>query len=139
MGRRGVLRLALVAAVAATATAPAATAKGPPVAKLKTAAFGTVLTRPDGQALYFWSVEKQAGGKIRCTGQCARLWPPLLVKSASAVPKRIAGISGTFGVVRRPGGALQVTRNKLPVYTYVHEGPRQVLCDDVDGWFVVRL
>jgi hypothetical protein len=25
------------------------------------------------------------------------------------------------------------------VYTYVHEGPRQVLCNNVDGWFVVRV
>jgi predicted lipoprotein with Yx(FWY)xxD motif len=139
VGRRGVLRLALVAAVVAAAAAPCAAAKAPPVAKLKTTGFGSVLTRPDGQALYFWTVEKEAGGKIRCTGRCAKLWPPLLVRSASAVPKRIAGISGVFGVVRRPGGALQVTRNNLPVYTYVHEGPRQVLCDDVDGWFVVRL
>jgi predicted lipoprotein with Yx(FWY)xxD motif len=47
--------------------------------------------------------------------------------------------SGTFGVVRRPDGRLQVTYNGLAVYTYVHEGPNQVLCKNVDGWFVVRL
>jgi predicted lipoprotein with Yx(FWY)xxD motif len=55
------------------------------------------------------------------------------------VPKRVAGISGTFGVVRRPDGRRQVTHNGLAVYTYAHEGPRQVLCNNVDGWFVVRL
>jgi predicted lipoprotein with Yx(FWY)xxD motif len=55
------------------------------------------------------------------------------------VRKHVAGISGAFGVVRRPNGRLQLTHKGLPVYTYAHEGPRQVLCNNVDGWFVVRL
>ena len=110
-----------------------------PVAKLKTPGFGYVLTRRDFQALYYWQVEKRAGGKIRCTGTCAKLWPPLLVRSAATVPKTVAGITGRFGVIRRPDGRLQVTRNGLAVYTYAHEGPRQVLCNNVDGWFVVRV
>ena len=127
--------LALVTAPSPLAR-PAATA---PVAKLKTTSFGYVLTRRDFQALYYWQVEKQVGGKIRCTGTCAKLWPPLLVRSAAAVPKTVAGITGRFGVIHRPDGKLQVTRNGLAVYTYAHEGPRQVLCNNVDGWFVVRV
>jgi predicted lipoprotein with Yx(FWY)xxD motif len=51
----------------------------------------------------------------------------------------VAGIKGTFGSIRRPDGRRQVTYNGLPIYTYVHEGPRQVLCNNVNGWFVVRL
>ena len=111
----------------------------PPVAKLKTKSFGYVLTRRDHQALYYWDVEKKAGGRIRCVGSCARLWPPLLVGSAAAVPKRVPGIRGVFGVIRRPDGKLQVTHNRLPVYVYAHEGPREVRCDNVNGWFVVRV
>jgi predicted lipoprotein with Yx(FWY)xxD motif len=125
--------LASAGAVGATSSAPA------PVAKLKTASFGNVLARRDGQALYYWQVERKAGGKIRCTGSCATAWPPLLVASAAAVPKRVPGLTGVFGVIRRPDGRLQATRNRLPLYTYAHEGPRQVLCDNVNGWFVVRL
>jgi len=130
-----------VAAVAAFALASAAVA-GPaaaPVKKLKAAGFGFVLARADRQALYYWQVEKKAGGKVRCTGSCAALWPPLIVRSRAAVPAHVTGIKGTFGVIRRPGGKLQVTYNRLPVYTYVHEGPREVRCDNVNGWFVVRL
>jgi predicted lipoprotein with Yx(FWY)xxD motif len=63
----------------------------------------------------------------------------LLVKSRAAVPVHVAGIKGIFGVIRRPNGTLQVTYNRLPVYSYVHEGPGVVRCDNVDGWFVVRL
>jgi predicted lipoprotein with Yx(FWY)xxD motif len=131
-----VIALALAAAflVPAAAAAPAV-----PVTKIRAAGFGTVLARSDRQALYYWQVEKRAGGKIRCVGTCAALWPPLLVRSALAVPKRVAGIRGTFGVIRRPNGKLQVTHNGLPVYTYVHEGPGEVRCDNVGGWFVIRL
>jgi predicted lipoprotein with Yx(FWY)xxD motif len=130
----------LLAAVAAlvVASAPMAASRGP-VIRYKDDKFGAILATPKKQALYYWTVEKRAGGKIRCTGACARLWPPLIVKSRTAVPKRIAGIRGTFGVIKRPSGRLQVTHNGLPVYTYIHEAPEQVLCDNVDGWFVVRL
>jgi predicted lipoprotein with Yx(FWY)xxD motif len=131
-----VLALALAAAFAA----PAASAAPPaPVTKLRTAGFGFVLARRDRQALYYWQVEKRAGGKVRCVGSCAVAWPPLLVRSATAVPRRVPGVKGAFGVIRRPNGRLQVTHDGLPVYTYAHEGPGQVLCDNVNGWFVVRL
>jgi predicted lipoprotein with Yx(FWY)xxD motif len=111
----------------------------PPVSSFVDPTFGKVLSRRDKQVLYYWQVEKKAGGKIRCVGSCAVAWPPLIVKSAKQVPRKIAGLTGVFGTIRRPSGKLQVTRNKLPVYTYAHEGPRQVLCNNVDGWFVVRL
>jgi predicted lipoprotein with Yx(FWY)xxD motif len=130
------LLVAAAALVVASATLAAARA---PVIKYKDDRFGAILATPKKQALYFWNVEKRAGGKIRCTGSCARLWPPLVVKTRSSVPKRITGIKGVFGVIKRPNGKLQVTHNDLPVYTYVHEGPEQVLCDNVDDWFVVRL
>jgi predicted lipoprotein with Yx(FWY)xxD motif len=134
-----ILTFLLVASGAlVVASAPMAAARAP-VIKYKDDRFGAILATPKKQALYYWNVEKRAGGKIRCTGSCARLWPPLVVKTRSAVPKRITGIKGVFGVVKRPNGKLQVTHNGLPVYTYIHEGPKQVLCDNVDGWFVVRL
>jgi predicted lipoprotein with Yx(FWY)xxD motif len=130
--------LALVVGAAVSAGAERAALKAP-VSSFVDPTFGKVLSRTDKQVLYYWDVEKKAGGKVRCVGSCAVAWPPLIVKSAAAVPKKIAGLSGTFGTVRRPNGKLQVTRNKLPVYIYAHERPRQVLCDNVDGWFVVRV
>ena len=101
--------------------------------------FGAILATPKKQALYYWTTEKRAGGKIRCTGACAQAWPPLTVRSKAAVPRKLAGVSGTFDTIRRPDGRLQVRHAGLPVYTYAHEGPGQVLCDNVNGWFVVRL
>lgn len=133
--------LAVVVALAALAAAAPVASPGvtPPVSTFRDPTFGKVLSRTDKQVLYYWSVEKKAGGKVRCVGACARAWPPLVVRSAGLVRRKVPGISGVFGTVRRPDGRLQVTRSGLPLYTYAHERPRQVLCNNVDGWFVVRL
>lgn len=122
-----------------TLAGSSAGAAGGPVIRLEDRQFGPILATPAHRALYYWSVERKAGFKVRCTGSCAKLWPPLVVRSASAVPGHVAGVKGTFGVARRPDGRLQVTYGRRPLYTYVHEGPNQVLCNDVGGWFVVRL
>jgi predicted lipoprotein with Yx(FWY)xxD motif len=122
---------------AALAFGSATAATKAPVIRYVDDRFGAVLATPKKQALYTWNAEKDF--KIHCTGSCARLWPPLVVRSRAAVPVRVAGIKGRFGTIRRPDGRLQVTFNQRPVYTYVHEGPTQVLCDNVGGWFVVRL
>jgi predicted lipoprotein with Yx(FWY)xxD motif len=132
--RVAIVLVGLVLVVPAAAAKPQA-----PVSSFVDPTFGRVLSRTDKQVLYYWQVEKKAGGRVRCVGSCAKAWPPLVVKSAKQVSRKIAGLSGVFGTVRRPNGRLQVTRNKLPVYTYAHERPRQVLCDNVDGWFVIRL
>jgi predicted lipoprotein with Yx(FWY)xxD motif len=134
----GVAVLVLAAAGTGVAAEGRSDAVRAPVVKLKDARFGPILARRDHQALYYWNVEKR-DFKVHCTGACARAWPPLIVRSRSAVPTRIAGIKGTFGTIRRPDGRLQVTHNRLPLYTYAHERPNQVLCNDVDGWFVVRV
>jgi predicted lipoprotein with Yx(FWY)xxD motif len=141
IARTAILAAALVLAVPAAVLAArgSADATKAPVSSFVDPTFGKVLSRTDKQVLYYWNVEKKAGGKVRCVGGCAVAWPPLIVKSAKQVPTKVPGLSGTFGTVRRPDGKLQVTHNKLPVYIYAHEKPRQVLCDNVDGWFVIRL
>lgn len=120
-----------------TPPAPPAPPVKPVAISLETTDFGAVLARPDRQALYYWAVEKRAGGQVKCVGDCAVAWPPLYVKGK--VPERAAGVPGRFGAIERPDGRLQVTYDGLPVYTYAHEPPGVVLCDDVDDWFVVRL
>jgi len=130
----GALGLALAAVPSAPATTDMTSA---PVIKQRASGFGFILARKDHQALYYWNVEKR-DFKVHCTGSCAAAWPPLIVRTRAAVPLRVAGITGTFGVVRRPDGRLQVTRNRLPLYTYAHEPPSKVLCNNVNGWFVAR-
>jgi hypothetical protein len=71
-----------------------------------------------------------------------------LPRALAAADREVAGGRGEEirrgqGHVRRrhkrPKGRLQVTNNVLALYAYVHAGPSQVLCDNVDRWFVVRV
>ena len=137
-GVRLVLLLAAALAALVLAAAPMAAAP-PPVVKLSTKRFGEVLARRDKLPLYYWTVEKRAGGKIRCAGACAKAWPPLLVPKGARVTAKIAGIRGRFGTIRRPGGRRQLTFRGLALYSYIHDSPGVVLCDNVGGWFVVRV
>ena len=110
----------------------------PPVIKLKNPEFGNILATRGRLPLYYWTPEKK-DRKIHCTGQCARVWPPVLLKRGQTMPRRLPGVKGTFGVIKRPDGKRQVTYNRLPLYAYHDDPPNKVLCNDVDGWFVVRV
>lgn len=129
-----VLAAAVVIAPAAASAKPAPVVR--PVSTFTHATFGKVLVTRSGQALYWWNRERP--GRVRCTGACARAWPPLIIPRRARVPARIAGVKGRFGTIVRRDGRRQVTYKRRPIYTYVNEGPREVRCNNVNGWFVAR-
>ena len=140
MSKPLLLLLAAVAALVALAPgAPAASDTTAPqlVRTITDPQLGRVLATPTRQAIYVWNREPK--GTIRCTGACAKAWPPVLVRRGVRVPMHVQGIKGDFGTIRRPGGARQLTFNRRPLYTYAHEKPGQVLCNDVDDWFAVKV
>jgi predicted lipoprotein with Yx(FWY)xxD motif len=139
-------KIALLVAFAAVALVPtiaaAQSVSGPqtvsgmkPAIEIKTDNLGKVLSTPSRLGLYYWDVEKKAGGKIRCTGRCAIAWPPVYV--TGTVQKHVKGVMATFGTIKR-GAKRQLTVNGLPAYTYHNDPKGVVLCDNVDGWFAVR-
>jgi predicted lipoprotein with Yx(FWY)xxD motif len=134
--RRLVLPLLVLAAAVLAASALASASAGEPVIKWKTAQFGSVLATRGHLALYTWNQEK--AGKVKCTGSCAKTWPPLTIPQGTMAPKHIAGVMGTFGEVMRPDGRTQVTYNGHALYTYHSDSPTKILCNGVDGWFVVK-
>ena len=134
--RRVVLPLFVLAAAIVAATAFAAPTTTGPVVKLKTAKFGNVLATKGHLALYSWNKEK--AGAIKCTGACAKSWPPLTIPKGTMAPKHIAGVMGTFGEITRPDGKTQVTFNGHALYTFSGDTPTKILCNGVDGWFVVK-
>src|SRR4026208_2643910 len=77
--RAGPLLPAAVAAAGVVAAGAGAASSHPTVKVMKTASLGKVLATSSGLTLYHYTDEK--GGKIDCKGGCAKLWPPLLVKS----------------------------------------------------------
>jgi len=126
----------LVLATVFGATALAARDHAAPVVKWNTAKFGPILSTKGHLALYTWNQEK--GLKVKCTGACAKTWPPLTIPHGTMAPKHIAGVMGTFGDVMRPDGTTQVTYNGHPLYTFHGDTPTKILCNGVDGWYVVK-
>ena len=129
--------LAVLAISGSTAVAANEAMRPRLVTTIQDKALGQVLTTSNKQAIYVWNSEPK--GKIRCTGACAKAWPPVLVKKGVVVPMHYAGIKGDFGTIRRPDGSRQLTLERRALYTYAHEKPGQVLCNDVDNWFAVKI
>lgn len=129
--------VALVPTIAAaqSSTGPQTVAGAKPAIEMKTSNLGKVIATPGTFGIYYWSVEKKAGGAIKCTGQCAVVWPPVYV--TGTVRKHVKGVMATFGTIKR-GSKRQLTVNGLPAYTYHTDPKGVVLCDNVDGWFAVR-
>ena len=126
----------LLLAAALSSSALGAREKTGPVVKWKTTSFGQILATPDHLALYTWNQEKRL--KVNCTDSCAKTWPPLTIPHGTMAPKHIAGVMGTFGEVMRPDGRTQVTYNGHALYTFHGDTAKKILCNGVDGWFVVK-
>jgi predicted lipoprotein with Yx(FWY)xxD motif len=115
----------ILAACAKTATPAGSGASTPPAssgASLRISAtsiggLGTGLVAPSGGTLYTLSAD--AGGKVTCAASgCTSVWPPLLVQSG-ATPTAGNGVDASMlGTVRTPGGQMQVTYNKWPLYMF---------------------
>jgi predicted lipoprotein with Yx(FWY)xxD motif len=117
---------------AKTATPAAGTA-----IKLGRSDYGRILYDARGQAIYLFT--KDARNRTRCFGECAKAWPPVYTTGS---PKAVAGVDQRLlGTIRREG-KLQVTYRGQPLYFYAHEGPNQVLCQNVNEfggtWLVVK-
>ena len=123
-----------ISAIAASAAIAAPASSMKPAIETKSN-IGTVIATPMKLGIYYWNVEKKAGGKIKCTGSCTKMWPPVYV--TGSVPKHVTGVMATFGTVKR-GMKHQLTVNGLPAYTYSGDTAGVVKCNGVNGWYVVK-
>jgi predicted lipoprotein with Yx(FWY)xxD motif len=136
------MRRCLIAALALVATAmlvPAAvSAMHPagPIVAWKAPKFGAIVATKGHLALYTW--KKESDKRVHCTGACAKTWPPMTVPHGTMVAKHVTGIMGTFGEIMRADGRTQVTLDGKPLYTFHGDSPTKILCNGVDGWFVVH-
>jgi len=89
-------------------SSPAAAAAG----GLKTANIGgvAVLTNAKGFTLYSFAPDTPTTSK--CNGACAQNWPPV------TGPASAAGVTGTFGTIKRSDGSVQATFDGHPLYTF---------------------
>jgi predicted lipoprotein with Yx(FWY)xxD motif len=78
--------------------------------KTATIAGVTVLTTSTGFTLYSFAPDTPTTSK--CNGTCAQNWPPL------KGPVTAAGVTGTFGTIKRSDGSTQATFGGHPLYTF---------------------
>jgi len=118
--------------VAAAALAIGASAAAPTVT-VRSSSYGPIVF--DGRGFVLYAFTADARGRSRCAGDCAKAWPPYVVKSA---PR-----GRLLGTARRSDGSLQVTYAGRPLYYYVGDRkPGQILCQNVlefgGRWLVVK-
>jgi predicted lipoprotein with Yx(FWY)xxD motif len=79
--------------------------------------FGTYVADGAGRTLYRFDNDSAKPPKSTCNGDCAKTWPPLLIKSPGKIFP--TGINPEIlGYVERADGHCQVTINGWPVYYY---------------------
>jgi predicted lipoprotein with Yx(FWY)xxD motif len=136
MGRL-LLAAALGAAVLAAAAAPAGAADR--ALTVRTSQYGHILFDSRGFVLYVFTRDRR--GVARCSGACAKRWPPFIVQRRARAG---GGVRGTLiGTTRRADGRLQVTYAGRPLYYYIGDtSPGQILCQNAPEfggvWYVVR-
>jgi predicted lipoprotein with Yx(FWY)xxD motif len=133
-------RLVLLAVVVLAASlAPSATTADRGTVTVHASRFGRILF--DGRGFVLYAFTRDARGRSRCTGACAKAWPPYIVARA---PRAAAGVdSQRLGTTRRSDGRTQATYAGRPLYYYVGDRkPLQILCQSVSEyggvWLVVR-
>ena len=107
-----------------TSSSPAAATAG----SLKTATIGgvTVLTNAAGFTLYSFAPDTPTTS--HCNGTCAQNWPPV------TGPATAAGVTGTFGTIKRSDGSVQATFDGHPLYAFVGDAaPGQAKGNDLNA------
>ena len=69
----------------------------------------------DGADMTLYTFDKDTENKSACTGECAKNWPPLLVKPGDEAAK------GKWTQVRRDDGAMQWAYGGKPLYTFIKD------------------
>ena len=119
-GRAAALLSAVLACACLAACGSGHPAAVSPVWELRSGAIsglGDIVTDGRGFTLYIYQPDHQ--GASVCTGVCAEEWPPLVLPRGVTRPVAGPGVNpALLGTARRPGGMLQVTYNRWPLYLW---------------------
>ncbi|MFD6567116.1 hypothetical protein [Micromonospora profundi] len=99
---------------------------------------GTYVADGQGRTLYRFDKDTAKPSKSNCNGDCAKTWPPLLVKGGGQIYP--SGINPKLvGYVERADGTCQVTIGGWPVYLFDKDAkPGDINGQGVGGtWFAI--
>ncbi|WP_238424753.1 hypothetical protein [Micromonospora parastrephiae] len=100
---------------------------------------GTYVADGRGMTLYRFDKDTAKPSKSNCNGDCAKTWPPLLIKSPGQIYP--SGINPQLvGYVERADGTCQVTIAGWPVYLFSKDTkPGDIKGQGVGGtWFAIN-
>ena len=103
-------------------TTPPAAAGTVKLAARKVGGVGTVLVDGQGRTLYAFAPDHAT--KVTCTGDCAKVWPPLRAPSAAKASTAGQVNAGLVSSAADPAGGRVVTYHGWPLYRYAgDQGP----------------
>ena len=79
---------------------------------------GEILTDQRGMSIYVYSAD--AADKSNCTGECAKVWLPVL-RPATGITTLGAVSSSLLGSLKRADGGTQVLFNGKPLYFFIED------------------
>jgi predicted lipoprotein with Yx(FWY)xxD motif len=120
----------MVGALILPATAGATSSHASTMVKIeKSTAWGSVLETGTGKTVYRLAADSK--NKSRCSGACAKIWPPVLLAHGQKHPSGVSGL----GDFRRSNGTHQITFKGEPLYTFVGDkDPGQITGNVADQW-----
>jgi predicted lipoprotein with Yx(FWY)xxD motif len=142
--RGTLLVIALVIGVSAAAGCGTSAARSAPryeVLARTIPGLGKVVTDGLGFTLYMYAPDHR--GPSRCTGFCAKQWPPLVLPRGVTRPEAGPGVRAVLlGTVRRANGQLQETYAGWPLYLWIGDSaPGQATgqADDMGLWYALAV
>ncbi len=81
--------------------------------------YGWYLVDASGRTLYMFKADNRYESSD-CYGQCADVWPPMLVKGSTLAASSMIN-ENMIGTIERRDGSMQVTYNGWPLYYYVED------------------
>jgi len=106
---------ALFGAAVLTARDAGATTTPTTVTTARNTTWGKILVLGNGTTVYRLTTDPK--DKSVCKGECAMVWPPVLLAADQRAPVARGGVTG-LGTITRSGGARQVTYQGVPLYRF---------------------
>jgi predicted lipoprotein with Yx(FWY)xxD motif len=130
----GVTVAVVVALVGAVQAAPSAGAR----LTVRSTEYGKAVFGPSGKVVYVFGADR--GSTSHCYGACAKAWPPLLT---TGVPVAGPGVrANLLGTTKRRNGRLQVTYNHHPLYYFISDTRRKIMCQHMRMhgglWLIIK-
>ncbi len=101
--------------------------------------WGKILVLGNGTTVYRLAADPK--NKSVCKGECAKIWPPVLLAAGQKKPVGHGGVTG-LGTIARSGGAHQITYKGVPLYRFIgdHKAGQATgnIKDTWGKWWVVN-